>query len=44
VLGTGDVCGSIAPGHDADLVVLDADLRVTRVMAAGGWCDALRPT
>ncbi len=44
VLGIGDVCGSISPGLAADLVVLDDDLRLTRVMAAGEWCGALRPT
>jgi N-acetylglucosamine-6-phosphate deacetylase len=44
VLGIGGACGSIAAGLDADLVVLDDDLRVTRVMAAGEWCDVLRPT
>jgi N-acetylglucosamine-6-phosphate deacetylase len=29
--------GSLRPGADADLVVLDDDLRVTRVMADGEW-------
>jgi N-acetylglucosamine-6-phosphate deacetylase len=29
--------GSLRPGADADLVVLDDDLRVTRVMADGKW-------
>lgn len=45
VLGLAHRCGSIAPGLDADLVVLDADLRVTRVMAAGRWVPgpATRP-
>ncbi len=38
VLGLGDRCGSIVPGHDADFVVLDDDLRVVRVMASGAWC------
>jgi N-acetylglucosamine-6-phosphate deacetylase len=37
VLGLSDRCGAIAPGLDADLVVLDDDLRVIRVMARGGW-------
>jgi N-acetylglucosamine-6-phosphate deacetylase len=37
VLGIADRCGAIAPGLDADLVVLDDDLRVCRVMAQGGW-------
>jgi len=39
VLGIGDRCGAIAVGHDADLVVLDDELRVLRVMAGGSWCD-----
>lgn len=38
VLGIDDVCGSIAPGRDADLVVLDEQLQVRRVMRAGAWC------
>lgn len=37
VLGLQDECGAIAPGLAADLVVLDDDLRVLRVMAAGAW-------
>jgi N-acetylglucosamine-6-phosphate deacetylase len=37
VLGLGDRCGAIAAGLDADLVVLDDDLRVRRVMAPGVW-------
>ena len=37
VLGLGDRCGAIATGLDADLVVLDDDLRVRRVMAQGVW-------
>jgi N-acetylglucosamine-6-phosphate deacetylase len=40
VLGLDTVCGSIAVGLDADLVVLDDDLRVVRVMAGGQWCGA----
>lgn len=39
VLGIGDRCGAIAVGHDADLVVLDDELRLLRVMAGGSWCD-----
>lgn len=31
-------CGRIQAGYDADLVVLDDDLRVTAVMADGKWC------
>jgi N-acetylglucosamine-6-phosphate deacetylase len=37
VLGIAGRCGSIAPGRDADLVVLDDDLRVRRVMTQGHW-------
>ncbi len=39
VLGIGDRYGAIAVGHDADLVVLDDELRLLRVMAGGSWCD-----
>jgi N-acetylglucosamine-6-phosphate deacetylase len=37
VLGLEDRLGSIAPGRRADLVVLDDELGVRRVMAAGRW-------
>ena len=37
VLGLDDRLGSIAPGRRADLVVLDDDLAVRRVMASGQW-------
>ncbi|GGJ94694.1 N-acetylglucosamine-6-phosphate deacetylase [Pilimelia anulata] len=37
VLGVADRCGRIAPGLAADLVLLDDDLRVRRVMARGSW-------
>jgi N-acetylglucosamine-6-phosphate deacetylase len=37
VLGIDDRCGAIAAGLDADLVLLDDDLRVIRVMAQGRW-------
>jgi N-acetylglucosamine-6-phosphate deacetylase len=37
VLGLDDRCGRIAPGLDADLVVLDDELRVDRVMVGGAW-------
>lgn len=36
-LGLYDECGAIAPGRAADLVVLDDDLQVVRVMADGRW-------
>jgi N-acetylglucosamine-6-phosphate deacetylase len=39
VLGLGERCGVIVPGHDADFVVLDDDLWVVRVMTGGAWCD-----
>lgn len=32
--------GDLAPGKRADLLVLDADLAVQRVMRAGAWTDA----
>ncbi|WP_035856769.1 N-acetylglucosamine-6-phosphate deacetylase [Cryptosporangium arvum] len=37
LLGLGGVCGAIAPGLDADLVVLDDALELSRVMRAGDW-------
>ncbi|TQS40280.1 N-acetylglucosamine-6-phosphate deacetylase [Cryptosporangium phraense] len=37
LLGLADRCGAIAPGLDADLVVLDESLRLTRVMRQGAW-------
>jgi N-acetylglucosamine-6-phosphate deacetylase len=37
VLGLEARIGSIAPGRRADLVVLDDELRVAAVMAAGAW-------
>lgn len=37
-LGIPDV-GEIAPGYRADVVVLDADLRVRRVLARGRWVE-----
>jgi N-acetylglucosamine-6-phosphate deacetylase len=40
LLGIGEQCGSISAGLDADLVVLDHDLRVMRVMAQGEWVEA----
>jgi N-acetylglucosamine-6-phosphate deacetylase len=38
VLGLETSIGSIAAGFDADMVVLDDELRVTAVMAKGLWC------
>jgi N-acetylglucosamine-6-phosphate deacetylase len=37
VLGLSDRCGALRPGLAADLVLLDDDLRVRRVMVAGRW-------
>lgn len=37
VLGIADRCGAIAVGLDADLVVLDDTLKLSRVMKAGCW-------
>lgn len=39
VLGLSEELGSIAAGRGADLVVLDDELRLVGVMAAGAWCD-----
>lgn len=36
-IGLAGTVGSLAPGRRADLVVLDKDLRVVRVMRAGRW-------
>lgn len=38
VLGLQSRIGSVAAGRQADLVVLDDDLHVRAVMAAGQWC------
>lgn len=37
LLGVDDRCGSIAVGLDADLVVLDEQFMLQRVMARGEW-------
>ena len=39
-MGWTDV-GTLTPGRRADLVLLDEDLRVARVMRAGRWVDAV---
>jgi N-acetylglucosamine-6-phosphate deacetylase len=39
-IGLGAVLGALAPGLRADLVVLDADLHVVRVMRGGAWLPA----
>ena len=41
VLGLAGTVGSIAPGRRADLVELDPDLRVRRVMRAGEWVSSV---
>src|SRR6266702_4420253 len=43
VIGIGERAGSIEPGKAADLVVLDDDLEVTAVMAAGRWVRRQTP-
>jgi N-acetylglucosamine-6-phosphate deacetylase len=42
VLRVEDRAGSIEPGKDADLVVLDEGLEVVGVMAAGRWVRSER--
>jgi N-acetylglucosamine-6-phosphate deacetylase len=37
VLGLDGLLGSLTPGREADLVVLDDGLEVIAVMAAGTW-------
>ncbi|MYU47405.1 amidohydrolase family protein, partial [Streptomyces sp. SID7803] len=37
LLGVDDRVGSLEPGKDADLVVLDADFRLKGVMRKGEW-------
>ena len=41
VLGLAGTVGALAPGLRADLVELDADLRVVRVMRAGSWVSSV---
>ena len=43
VVGLGGETGAIRPGLAADLVVLDANLRLTAVMARGQWVEGVRP-
>ncbi|MBM7082176.1 N-acetylglucosamine-6-phosphate deacetylase [Micromonospora humidisoli] len=38
-IGLGDRIGALQPGRRADLVVLDDELNVVRVMRAGSWLD-----
>jgi N-acetylglucosamine-6-phosphate deacetylase len=40
LLGVDDRKGAIAPGYDADLVVLDEDLRACATMVGGRWVGA----
>ncbi|MEU8350430.1 N-acetylglucosamine-6-phosphate deacetylase [Streptomyces sp. NPDC048845] len=40
LLGVADRVGSLEPGKDADLVVLDADFRIAGVMRKGAWVIA----
>jgi N-acetylglucosamine-6-phosphate deacetylase len=40
LLGLESRKGSIAPGLDADLLLLDEDLRVLRTMIGGCWAAA----
>ncbi|SHM52315.1 N-acetylglucosamine-6-phosphate deacetylase [Cryptosporangium aurantiacum] len=37
LIGLADRCGAIAPGLDADLVLLDDDLELARVLRQGAW-------
>jgi N-acetylglucosamine-6-phosphate deacetylase len=41
LLGVDDRKGSIAPERDADLVILDSDLRPTGVLVRGVWARQL---
>jgi N-acetylglucosamine-6-phosphate deacetylase len=43
LLGLGDHKGAIAAGYDADLAVLDEDLRACSTMMAGRWVEGSRP-
>jgi N-acetylglucosamine-6-phosphate deacetylase len=43
LLGLGRVKGRIAPGADADLVILDGGCRAIATMIAGGWAHAAEP-
>ena len=44
VLGLQDIVGAISSGRSADFVVLDDELQVQAVMAAGAWCGAAPAT
>jgi N-acetylglucosamine-6-phosphate deacetylase len=43
LLGIGHRKGSIAPGRDADLVVLDRDLSLAGVLVRGEWVGGAPP-
>jgi N-acetylglucosamine-6-phosphate deacetylase len=42
LLGIDDRKGQLAPGFDADLVLLDADLRPSGTLAGGNWIESAR--
>lgn len=44
VIGLAGTAGALVRGMRADLVVLDADLRVRQVMRAGAWVDRSAPS
>jgi N-acetylglucosamine-6-phosphate deacetylase len=44
LLGIADQCGAIVAGADADLVHLDENFRLQRVMTRGTWVSVTQPT